>query len=81
VPADTLSAAIVVVILMTLALLERMYGVELVVALRANSLAALARTAGCVIAGWLTDRLGPGTVLTVGCPLFGVAAYLLDAPI
>jgi MFS family permease len=72
-----LSAAIVVVILMTPALLERMYGVEPVVALRANSLAALALAAGCVIAGWLTDRLGPGTVLTVGCPLLGVAAYLL----
>jgi MFS family permease len=72
-----LSAAIVVVILMTPALLEKMYGVEAVVALRANSLAALALTAGCVLAGWLTDRLGPGTVLTVGCPLLGVAAYLM----
>ena len=72
-----LSAAIVVVILMTPALLEKMYGVEAVVALRANSLAALALTAGCVLAGWLTDRLGPGRVLTVGCPLLGTTAYLL----
>jgi MFS family permease len=72
-----LSAAIVVVILMTPALLEKMYGVEAVVALRANSLAALALTAGCVLAGWLTDRFGPGTVLTVGCPLLGATAYLM----
>jgi MFS family permease len=72
-----LSAAIVVVILMTPALLEKMYGVEAVVALRANSLAALALTAGCVLAGWLTDRFGPGTVLTVGCPLLGASAYLM----
>jgi len=36
-----------------------------------NSLAALALTAGCCIAGWLTDRLGPGILLTVGCPLLG----------
>src|SRR6202790_2466356 len=72
-----LSAAIVVVILMTPALLEKMYGVEAVVALRANSLAALALTAGCVLAGWLTDRFGPGAVLTVGCPLLGVTTYLM----
>jgi MFS family permease len=72
-----LSAFIVVVILMTPALLEKMYGVEAVVALRANSLAALALSAGCVLAGWLTDRFGPGTVLTVGCPLLGLTAYLL----
>jgi MFS family permease len=72
-----LSAGIIVVILMTPALLEKMYGVEAVVALRANSLAALALTAGCVLAGWLTDRFGPGPVLTVGCPLLGVATYLM----
>ena len=51
--------------------------VEAVVALRANSLAALALTASCVLAGWLTDRFGPGTVLTVGCPLLGVTTYLM----
>jgi MFS family permease len=72
-----LSAAIVVVILMTPALLEKMYGVAAVIALRANSLAALALTAGCVLAGRLTDRCGPGRVLLVGCPLLGVTAYLL----
>jgi MFS family permease len=72
-----LSAAIVVVILMTPALLEKIYGVEAVVALRANSLAALALTAGCCLTGWLTDRLGPGIVLTVGSPLLGATAYLM----
>jgi MFS family permease len=72
-----LSAAIVVVILMTPALLEKIYGVEAVVALRANSLAALALAAGCCLTGWLTDRLGPGIVLTVGSPLLGATAYLM----
>jgi MFS family permease len=71
-----LAAAIVVVILMTPSLLETMYGVDAVVALRANSLAALALTAGCVLVGILTDRLGPGPVLIVGCPLLAVFAYL-----
>ena len=74
-----LSAAIVVVILMTPALLEKMYGVAADVVLRANSLAALGLTAGCVLAGRLTDRFGPGQVLLVGCPLLGGAAYLLFA--
>ena len=72
-----LSAAIVVVVLMTPVLLQKMYGVPAVVALRANSLAALALTAGCVLAGRLTDRFGPGRLLMFGCPLLGVATYLL----
>jgi MFS family permease len=72
-----LSAAIVVVVLMTPALLQKMYGVPAVVTLRANSLAALALTAGCVLAGRLTDRFGPGKLLMFGSPLLGVATYLL----
>jgi MFS family permease len=72
-----LSAAIVVVILLTPALLQKVYGVPAVVALRANSIASLALIAGCVLAGRLADRFGPGTVLIFGCPLLGVAAYLL----
>jgi MFS family permease len=71
-----LSAAIVVVILMTPALLEKMYGVEAVVALRANSLAALTLSGGCVLVGRLTDRFGPGPVLLVGSPLLAVSTYL-----
>jgi MFS family permease len=71
-----LSAAIVVVILMTPALLEKMFGVAAVVALRSNSLAALALCGGCVLTGRLTDRFGPGPVLTVGCPLLAVSTYL-----
>jgi MFS family permease len=71
-----LSAAIVVVILMTPSLLEKMYGVKAVVALQANSLAALALSGGCVLAGRLTDRFGPGPLLMVGCPLLAVSTYL-----
>jgi len=72
-----LSAAIVVIILLTPALLQKVYGVPAIVALRANSLATLALTAGCILAGRLTDRFGPGRVLMFGCPLLGVATYLL----
>jgi len=72
-----LSAAIVVVILMTPALLQKTYGVPAAVALRANILAALALTVGCVLAGRMTDRFGPGKLLMFGCPLLGAATYLL----
>jgi MFS family permease len=74
-----LSAAIVVVILMTPALLEKVYNVQAVATLQANCIATLGLTAGCVLAGCLTDRFGPGRVLLLGCPLLGVAAYLLYA--
>ena len=71
-----LSAAIVVVILMTPALLEKLYHVSVVAALQANSFATIALIIGCVLAGWLTDRFGPSRVLLVGCPLLALIAYL-----
>jgi MFS family permease len=74
-----LSAAVVVTILMTPALLERVYHVPRVESLQANCLATLGLAVGGVLFGWLTDRLGPGRVLLVGCPLLGVAAYALYA--
>jgi MFS family permease len=70
-----LSAAIVVVILMTPALLQKLYHVSVVTALQANSFATIALTIGCVLAGWLTDRFGPSRVLLVGCPLLGLTSY------
>jgi MFS family permease len=72
-----LSAAIVVVVLMTPALLEKMYGFAPSATLQANSAATLALAVGCVIIGWLTDRVGAGRVLLIGTPLLGVTTYLL----
>ncbi|MBV8213571.1 MAG: MFS transporter [Verrucomicrobia bacterium] len=74
-----LSAAIVVIILMTPALFEKAYHVPRLESLQANCLATLALTAGVILVGWLTDRFGPAAVLLAGCPLFGIAAYLLYA--
>ena len=76
-----LSAAIVVTILMTPALLEKAYHVPRLESLQANCLATLALGAGCICVGWLTDRLGPACVLLVGCPLLGIAAYQLYASV
>ena len=76
-----LSAAIVVVILMTPALLQKVYSIPSIPTLQANCLATICLTAGCVLAGWLTDRFGTGRVLLIGCPLSGIAAYLLYASV
>jgi MFS family permease len=76
-----LSAAIVVTILMTPALLEKVYHVSRVVSLQANSLATLGLAVGCVLAGWLTDRIGPARTLLIGCPMLGIAVYQLYATI
>jgi MFS family permease len=72
-----LSGVIVVIILMTPALLEKGYHVPRTESLQANCLATLSLSAGCVLTGWLTDRLEPARVLLVGCPLLGIAAYQL----
>ena len=76
-----LSAAIVVTILMTPALLEKGYHVPRLASLQANCLATLGLTAGVILVGWLTDRIGPARVLLVGCPVFGIAAYQLYASV
>ena len=76
-----LSAAIVVTILLTPALLEKGYHVPRLESLQANSLATLALAIGCIVVGWLTDRFGPARVLLVGCPLLGIAAYQLYATV
>jgi MFS transporter, MHS family, proline/betaine transporter len=76
-----LSAAIVVAILMTPALLQEVYSIPSIATLQANCLATICLTAGCVFAGWLTDRFGTGRVLLIGCPLSGIAAYLLYASV
>jgi len=74
-----LSGVLVVVILMTPTLLQKVYKVGPVATLQANCVATIGLTVGNVLAGWLTDRFGTARVLVVGCPLCGVAAYLLYA--
>lgn len=72
-----LTAAIVVVILMTPTLLQKLYGFAPARALAANSLATLALAAGCVAFGALTDRIGTARALLLGCAALAGAAYLL----
>ncbi|MDB5985220.1 MAG: putative transporter [Nevskia sp.] len=72
-----LTAAIVVVILMTPSLLQKLYGVSAAQALSANSIATLTLTIGCIAAGTLADRFGPGPVFSIGSALLLLSTYAL----
>jgi MFS family permease len=61
-----LTAAIVVVILMTPTLLQKQYHIAPATALQANSLATLCLTIGCILFGALIDRLGAGKTFILG---------------
>lgn len=61
-----LSAGIVVVILMTPTFLQTGYGFPAATALKANSLAIVFLSIGCVVAGMLADRFGAGWVFVIG---------------
>lgn len=61
-----LSAAIVVLILMTPSVLQSAYGFAPAQTLQANSLAIVFLSIGCIAAGLLADRFGPGWVLMLG---------------
>jgi MFS family permease len=64
-----LSAAVVVLVLMTPTLLQTQYGFSAVVSLQANSLSIGCLIVGCVIAGMLADRFGAEKVLIMGSTL------------
>jgi len=61
-----LSAAIVVVILFTPTYLQTVFKVAPKVSLQANSLAIVALTCGCVLFGFLADRIGSKWALSLG---------------
>ncbi len=71
-----LSAAIVVMILMTPTLVQKLYAIPAAVALQANSIATLFLSVGCVAFGALADRFGAGRVLMIGCALLGITSAL-----
>ncbi|MCX7193652.1 MAG: MFS transporter [Proteobacteria bacterium] len=71
-----LSAAIVVMILMTPILVQKLYGIPATTALQANSIATLFLSAGCIVFGALSDRFGAGRVMMAGCVMLGFTAML-----
>ncbi|MCU6158771.1 MFS transporter, partial [Enterobacter hormaechei] len=67
-----LSAGVVVVILLTPAYLQTEFGLAKAVVSVANMTAILALCAGCLVAGYLCDKLGASVVFTVGSRLLAV---------
>lgn len=72
-----LSAAVVVMILMTPILIPKLYAIPAVTALQANSVATLFLSIGCIVFGALADRFGAGRVLGLGCIALGATSWLL----
>nr|WP_304466090.1 MFS transporter [Vitiosangium sp. GDMCC 1.1324] len=72
-----LTAGIVVMILMTPTLIQKLYGIAPAQALEANSVATLSLTLGCICFGLLADRIGAGRALGLGCGALLVATYVL----
>ena len=70
-----LTAAIVVVILMTPTLIQKLFAIAPANALSANSLATLSLAIGCVVFGLLADRIGAARTLVLGCAMLFFAVY------
>ncbi|MBJ6762243.1 MFS transporter [Myxococcaceae bacterium JPH2] len=70
-----LTAAIVVVILMTPTLVQTLFKIPSAVALGAGSVATAALTVGCICFGLMADRFGAGRALGVGCLALLVTTY------
>jgi len=72
-----LSAAVVVMILMTPTLVQKLFAIPASTALQANSIATLSLSVGCILFGALADRFGAGRVLAIGCVGLGASSWLL----
>lgn len=72
-----LTAAIVVVILMTPTLIQKLFAIAPARALAANSLAAFTLSIGCVVFGVLGDRIGAARVLLLGSVALLLTTYAL----
>jgi MFS family permease len=71
-----LSAAIVVVILMTPVLLQKIYKIDARTALLANTVATICLALGCIVTGVLADRIGARRVLFGGTVLMALCTYV-----
>ncbi|MDQ0622813.1 MFS transporter [Paraburkholderia graminis] len=68
----TLSAVIIVIVLMMPALMQKNFHLPPADTLAGSSVATIALTIGCVVAGLLSDRIGPRLVLALGSALLAV---------
>lgn len=71
-----LSTAVVVVILFTPSYLQKVFHVVPAMALKANAVATVTLTLGCVFWGWLSDRIGTRGAMVLGWGGMAATAYL-----
>lgn len=72
-----LTAAIVVVILMTPSLVQSVFHIETARAFLGNNVASFALALGCLFYGWLADRIGHARALLFGAVGLLVCSYAL----
>ncbi|SDV49849.1 MFS transporter [Chitinasiproducens palmae] len=72
----SLSTAIVVVILMTPTLLQKVYKITPQAALAANCAATLTLTLGCILFGYLCDRVGSRLTMLVAWGGLAITSYI-----
>ena len=70
-----LSAGIVVVILMSPVWLQKQYGFVLALTLQANSVATIMLCVGCLLAGFIVDRVGASKTFIVGSLLLACSSW------
>lgn len=71
----SLSTAVVVLILMTPTMLQKMYQITPAVALESNCVATLMLVLGCAVFGWLSDRIGMRITLVACWGGLALSAY------
>ena len=71
-----LSTAVVVVVLMTPGYLQKNFHIDPAMALKANAVATVTLTIGCVFWGWLSDKLGTRLTMILGWGGMAATAYL-----
>lgn len=74
-----LTAAIVVVVLMTPTLVQTLFQLPAAIAFQGNSVATLALLLGCLVAGWSVDRWGVARALSAGSLLLMSSSCALYA--
>ncbi|GAB2795597.1 MFS transporter [Halomonas shantousis] len=72
-----LTAAVVVVLLMTPALLQKAYGLDAVSTMLANSVAIVCVVIGCLVSGKLADAIGGGPTIALWSVLLGTTYWIL----
>ncbi|WP_279211974.1 MFS transporter [Delftia acidovorans] len=71
-----LSTAIVVVVLFTPAYLQKVFHIDAALAMKANAVATVTLTLGCVFWGWLSDKMGTRVAMVTGWLGMTVTAYV-----